>query len=89
MPTNQFDATSAFSTPMNIDYQQMSGTPIPGIGPIPTMPQVFNSSGMQQSLSDSMIKNTYNQQLFSTPDFAKALRDKAFLQRAYREQGLK
>ena len=89
MPTNQFNTTSAFSTPMPIDYQQMSGTPIPGIGPMSTMPQVFNSNVLQQPLSDNMVNASYNQQLFSTPDFAKALRDKAFLQRAYREQGLK
>lgn len=89
MPTNQFTAAAAFSTPMTMDYQQMSGASIPGIGTIPTTPQIFNSNPLQQPLSDNMINASYNQQLFSRPDFAKALRDKAFLQRAYREQGLK
>lgn len=89
MPTNHFNATNAISTPMTMDYQQTFGTPIPGVGMVSTTPQVFNPGAVQQPLSDSMIQASYGQQLFSSPDFAKILKDKAFLQQAYRQQGLK
>ena len=89
MPTNQFDATSAVSTPMTMDYQQTFGTPIPGVGMVSTTPQVFNPGAVQQPLSEGMIKASYGQQLFSAPDFAKVAKDSAFLRQAYQQQGLK
>ena len=89
MPTNQFDATSAVSTPMTMDYQQTFGTPIPGVGMVSTTPQVFNPGAVQQPLSEGMIKASYGQQLFSSPDFAKVAKDSAFLRQAYMQQGLK
>jgi hypothetical protein len=89
MPTNQFDATSAVSTPMTMDYQQTFGTPIPGVGMVSTTPQVFNPGAVQQPLSEGMIKASYGQQLFSAPDFAKVAKDSAFLRQAYMQQGLK
>jgi len=89
MPTTHFDATSAVSTPMTMDYQQTFGTPIPGVGMVSTTPQVFNPSAVQQPLSEGMIKASYGQQLFSSPDFAKVAKDSAFLRQAYMQQGLK
>jgi hypothetical protein len=89
MPTTHFDATSAVSTPMTMDYQQTFGTPIPGVGMVSTTPQVFNPGAVQQPLSEGMIKASYGQQLFSSPDFAKVAKDSAFLRQAYQQQGLK
>ena len=89
MPTTHFDATSAVSTPMTMDYQQTFGTPIPGVGMVSTTPQVFNPGAVQQPLSEGMIKASYGQQLFSSPDFAKVAKDSAFLRQAYMQQGLK
>ena len=68
--------------------EQVYGTPVAGFNSAST-PMVYNPSALQGPVTDSAIQASYGQQLLATPDFAKALRDKAFLQRAYREQGLK
>jgi len=87
MPTTHFDVTSEISTPLTM--QQTFGTTIPGVGMVSATPQVFNPGAVQQPLSEGMIKTAYSQQLFSSPDFAKAAKDSAFLRQAYMQQGLK
>jgi hypothetical protein len=69
--------------------EQIYKTPVAGFDAAATTPMIYNPSALQSPLTDSAIQASYGQQLQATPDFAKALRDKAFLQRAYREQGLK
>jgi hypothetical protein len=86
MPSTGFNVAAAMSnlgTP-----EQVYGTPVAGFDAAAT-PMAYNPNAMQSPVTDSAIQASYGQQLLATPDFAKALRDKAFLQRAYREQGLK
>jgi hypothetical protein len=86
MPSTGFNVAAALSnlgTP-----EQVYGTPVAGFDAAAT-PMAYNPNAMQSPVTDSAIQASYGQQLLATPDFAKALRDKAFLQRAYREQGLK
>jgi hypothetical protein len=86
MPSTGFNlaaATSNLGTP-----EQVYGTPVTGFNSAAT-PISYNPSVLQSPVTDSAIQASYGQQLLATPDFAKALRDKAFLQRVYREQGLK
>jgi hypothetical protein len=86
MPSAGFNVAAAMS---NLGTPgQVYGTPVAGFDAA-TTPMVYNSSAIQSPVADSAIQASYGQQLLGTPDFAKALRDKAFLQRAYREQGLK
>lgn len=87
MPTTQFDLTNAVSTPSTME--QNFGTPVPGFGMVSATPQVFNPGAVQGPLSDGMIQSSYQQQLLSAPDFAKAAKDSAFLRQAYQQQGLK
>jgi hypothetical protein len=86
MPSTGFNVAAAMSnlgTP-----EQVYGTPVAGFDAAAT-PMAYNLNAMQSPVTDSAIQASYGQQLLTTPDFAKALRDKAFLQRVYREQGLK
>jgi len=86
MPSTGFNLAAAMSnlgTP-----EQVYGTPVTGFDAAAT-PMAYNPNDMQSPVTDSAIQASYGQQLLATPDFAKALRDKAFLQRVYREQGLK
>jgi hypothetical protein len=86
MPSTGFNLSAAMSnlgTP-----EQVYGTPVAGFNAA-AAPMSYNPSTPQVPVTDGAIQASYGQQLLATPDFAKALRDKAFLQRAYREQGLK
>jgi hypothetical protein len=86
MPSTGFNVATAMSnlgTP-----EQVYGTPVAGFDAA-AAPMAYNPNAMQSPVTDSAIQAAYGQQLLATPDFAKALMDKAFLQRAYREQGLK
>ena len=87
MPSTQFNAVADTSTPRTME--QTFGTPVPGFGMVSATPQVFNPGAPQAPLSDGMIQASYQQQLLSAPDFAKAAKDSAFLRRAYQQQGLK
>ena len=86
MPSTGFNVAAAMpnlGTP-----EQVYGTPVAGFDAAAT-PIAYNPNATQSPVTDSAIQASYGQQLLTTPDFAKALRDKAFLQRVYREQGLK
>jgi hypothetical protein len=86
MPTTQFDAAAAMAPGMTME--QTFGTALPGVGMVSSTPQVFNPGVPQGPLTDGMIEASYGQRLFSSPDFVKIAKDKAFLQQAYRQQGL-
>lgn len=86
MPTTPFNvaaATANLGTP-----GQVYGTPVPGLDAA-LAPMAYNPGVSQIPVTDSAIQASYGQQPQATPDFAKALMNKAFLQRVYREQGLK
>jgi len=86
MPSTGFNVAAAMSnlgTP-----EQVYGTPVAGFDAA-AAPMAYNPSALQSPLTDSAIQASYGQQPQATPDFAKALMNKAFLQRVYREQGLK
>jgi hypothetical protein len=86
MPTTQFDAAAAMAPGMTME--QTFGTALPGVGMVSSTPQVFNPGVPQGPLTDGMIEASYGQRLFASPDFVKVAKDKAFLQQAYRQQGL-
>jgi hypothetical protein len=87
MPTTQFNAVTDVSTPGTME--QTFGTPVRGYGMVSATPMVYNPGTPQGPVTDGMIQSSYGQQLFSSPDFAKIAKDKAFLQQAYQQQGLK
>jgi hypothetical protein len=87
MPSTQFNAFTDVSTPGTIE--QTFGTPVAGYGMVSATPMVYNPGAPQGPVTDGMIQSSYGQQLLSAPDFAKIAKDKAFLQQAYQQQGLK
>ena len=86
MPSTGFNVTTAIST-LGAP-EQVYGTPVPSFSAAAT-PMAYNPGVLQSPVTDGAIQASYGQQPQATPDFAKALMNKAFLQRVYREQGLK
>ena len=87
MPVTPFNAAAAMAP--NTSLEQTFGMPVPGYGMVSATPMAYNPGAPQGPVTDGMIQASYGQQLFSSPDFAKVAKDKAFLQQAYQQQGLK